>query len=140
MTRTKNRIVAASAPPAIAHPLGESFDAIWRKGIARYTWVWKTWMVASTSLVRIWEARSMASEAFSTEVIAWVGSESWPVASCWAAFVPAAWVDSSESIALVSVPEKLPLPDAGAPALGAGPTLHSLGPSGPTAPEMAGIT
>jgi hypothetical protein len=79
----------------------------------------------------------------------------WPVASCCAAVVAVACVDSSELIAFVSTPPKLPLAGVvpAVPAVPAvaptcaplprpptDPTLHSLGPSGPIAPEIAGIT
>ncbi len=101
------------------------------------------------SLLEIWEARSISSEAFSTAVIACVGSVAWPVASCSAAVVADVCVCSNELIAFVSALPKLPPESAvgvtlvpvvaSAPSPPTEPTLHSLGPSGPTAPEIAGI-
>ena len=102
-------MAAAAAPPTIAQPLGDILDAICPKFMVVRPGSGRFW-VASTSLVRICEARSIESDAFSTAVIAWVGSDSWPVASPCDALVALACVCSSELIALVSAPLKLPSP------------------------------
>ena len=48
--------------------------------------------VAVMSLFWIWAAMSIASDAFSTAVTAWLGSEIVPVARPWAAVEAACWL------------------------------------------------
>ena len=69
-------MAAAAAPPTIAQPLGVSLDATVRSSWLLDLGLEDLFWMASTSLVRLCEARSIASEAFSTAVIAWVGSVS----------------------------------------------------------------
>ena len=107
---------------------------------------------AVTSLSRSCAARSIDSEAFSTAVTAAVGSLSWPVASACALVVAVACDCSSELIASVRVPPKPPWPvpvtsgvthtlvaEPTEPTEPTEPVLHSPAPSGPIAPEIAGI-